>query len=83
MLWSILYGKIFFVVENLIFADDCSLLASGLGLDPTETVEIIIRDLLRISNWANKWKINFPSNFSSRKIDFPLFPSKNHFLTKN
>ena len=41
----------------MIFADDCSLLASG--LDPTETVEIINRDLLRISNWANKWKINF------------------------
>ena len=43
--------------EILIFADDCSLLASG--LDPTETVEIINRDLLRISNWAKRWKINF------------------------
>ena len=43
--------------EILIFADDCSLLASG--LDPAETAEIINRDLVKISNWAKKWKINF------------------------
>ena len=43
--------------EILIFADDCSLLASG--LDPAETAEIITRDLVKISNWAKKWKINF------------------------
>ena len=33
--------------EILIFADDCSLLASG--LDPAETAEIINRDLVKIS----------------------------------
>ena len=43
--------------EILIFADDCSLLASG--LDPSETAEILNRDLVKISNWAKKWKINF------------------------
>lgn len=43
--------------EILIFADDCSLLASG--TDPNETAEILNRDLIKISNWKNKWKINF------------------------
>ena len=43
--------------EILIFADDCSLLASG--NDPNETAEILNRDLIKISNWAQKWKINF------------------------
>ena len=38
--------------EILIFADDCSLLASG--TDPNETAEILNRDLINISNWANK-----------------------------
>ena len=50
------------IVEGLeseisIFADDCSFLASG--TDPNETAEILNRDLIKISNWANKWKINF------------------------
>ena len=43
--------------EILIFADDCSLLASG--TDPNETAKILNRDLIKISNWASKWKINF------------------------
>ena len=43
--------------EILIFADDCSLLASG--KDPTETVEILNRDLNKISLWANRWKVTF------------------------
>ena len=43
--------------EILIFADDTTLLASG--TDPTETTEILNRDLNKISNWAKKWKINF------------------------
>ena len=43
--------------EILIFADDCSLLASG--KDPTETAAQLNRDLLRISAWAEKWKVIF------------------------
>ena len=37
--------------------DDCSLLASG--KDPTETAEILNRDLNKISLWANCWKVIF------------------------
>ena len=41
--------------EILIFADDCSLLASG--TDPTETAEQLNRDLHKILTWAEKWKV--------------------------
>ena len=37
--------------EILIFADDCSLLASG--LDPADPADQLNRDLNRISNWAH------------------------------
>ena len=43
--------------EILLFADDCSLLA--MGNDPNETAEILNRDLIKISNWANMWKVKF------------------------
>ena len=43
--------------EILLFADDCSLLASG--FDPNETVEKLNRDLVKISCWAKKWKVSF------------------------
>ena len=43
--------------EILVFADDCSLLASG--LDPAETVEQLNRDLYKISLWAQTWKVTF------------------------
>ena len=52
--------------EILIFADDCSLLASG--KDPTETTEIINRDLNRISLWAKKWKVTFNAEKSKDLI---------------
>ena len=50
------------IVDNLesdilIFADDCSLLASG--LDPAETAEQLNRDLVKISAWADRWKVTF------------------------
>ena len=47
--------------EILIFADDTTLLASG--NDPTETAEILNRDLDRISVWAKKWKVSFNDFF--------------------
>ena len=43
--------------EILIFADDTTLLASG--LDPAETSAQLNRDLDRISEWAAKWKVSF------------------------
>ena len=43
--------------EILIFADDCTLMISD--PDPQKTVEILNRDLGRISTWASKWKIQF------------------------
>ena len=41
--------------DILIFADETSLFASG--HDPTETANILNRDLIKISNWASKWKV--------------------------
>ena len=43
--------------DILVFADDCSLLASG--CDPTQTAEQLNKDLEKISVWANKWKVKF------------------------
>ena len=39
------------------FADDTSLLA--VGEDPNITTGILNRDLQKISNWADKWKVTF------------------------
>ena len=61
-------GPLFFIIyindiskdlesEILIFADDTTLLASG--TDIKVTTEILNRDLIKIYNWASKWKINF------------------------
>ena len=43
--------------DILIFADDTSLMASG--IDPAETVQQLNRDLVKISSWAKKWKVLF------------------------
>ena len=43
--------------EILVFADDCSLLASG--LDPAETAKQLNRDLNKICFWAQTWKVTF------------------------
>ena len=43
--------------EILVFADDTTLLATG--IDPTETSDILNRDLEKISSWANKWQVTF------------------------
>ena len=53
--------------DILIFADDTSLLASG--SDPTETVAMINRDLVKITEWAAKWKITFNPG-KSKDINF-------------
>ena len=43
--------------DILIFADDTSLMASG--PDPAITAAQLNRDLVKISNWATKWKVEF------------------------
>ena len=43
--------------DILIFADDTSLLASG--NDPVETAAMLNRDLIKITDWATKWKVTF------------------------
>ena len=43
--------------DILIFADDTSLFASG--PDPAVTAAQLNRDLVKISEWANKWKVIF------------------------
>ena len=50
------------IIENLesdilIFADDTSLMATG--VDPAETAQQLNRDLEKISFWASKWKVVF------------------------
>ena len=43
--------------DILIFADDTSLMATG--ADPAQTAAQLNRDLIKISLWAEKWKVTF------------------------
>ena len=52
--------------DILIFADDTSLLATGKNTDVTSA--IINRDLIGISEWAQKWKVNFNADKSEEII---------------
>ena len=52
--------------EVMIFADDTSLLATG--KDPFETSAQINRDLVKISAWADKWKVKFNASKSKDMI---------------
>ena len=54
--------------DIMIFADDTTLLASG--DDPTITASQLNNDLLKISNWAQKWKVTF--NPLLAIFDFPV-----------
>ena len=68
--------------DILIFADDTSLMAAG--NDPAETVEILNRDLIKISSWAKKWKVLFNAK-KSKDIIFSkkyLNNSPLYFLMK-
>ena len=73
LLFIIYINDITYNLESniLIFADDTSLLAHG--NDPAETAAILNRDLLKILDWAKKWKVTFNANKSkdiifSRKL---------------
>ena len=52
--------------DILIFADDTSLMSTG--TDPAETALRLNRDLLKISNWADKWKVTFNAKKSKEII---------------
>ena len=52
--------------DTLIFADDTSLLASG--NDPAETADMINRDLIKITEWAQNWKVTFNAEKSKDLI---------------
>ena len=43
--------------ECLLYADDTCLFA--FGKDPFDTIEMLNRDLVKIGNWAEKWKVLF------------------------
>ena len=60
--------------EILVFADDTTLLASG--DDPAITASMLNRDLLKISKWAEKWKVTF----NPKKSKDMIF-SKNILIT--
>ena len=73
--------------EILLFADDCSLLA--MGNDPNETAEILNRDLIKISNWANMWKVKFNASktkdiiFSNKVLNnSPPLVFNDEFITR-
>ena len=73
--------------EILLFADDCSLLA--IGNDPNETAEILNRDLIKISNWANVWKVKFNASktkdiiFSNKVLNnSPPLVFNDEFITR-
>ena len=53
--------------DILIYADDTTLLVTG--RNPTDTAEILNRDLIKINNWASKWKVIFHAE-KSRDILF-------------
>ena len=62
--------------ECLLFADDTCLFFSG--DDPALTAEVLNRDLLKISNWAKKWKVLFNASKSKDLIfsnNKPIFNS--------
>ena len=52
--------------EILIFADDTTLIATGLNEDVTSAQ--ITRDLIKIELWAQKWKVTFNGDKSKEMI---------------
>ena len=59
LLWILYVNDIIEDIESeiLLFADDTCLFASG--QDPSETAEVLNRDLAKITKWAKIWKVCF------------------------
>ena len=62
--------------ECLLFADDTCLFVSG--EDPALTSAVLNRDLIKIGNWATKWKVLFNAG-KSKDVIF----SQNHVLNNS
>ena len=61
--------------DILIFANDTSLFAAG--SDPAETAEKLNRDLIKISDWAERWKVTF----NAKKSKDIIFSNKYQGVT--
>ena len=59
LLWILYANDILEDIESeiLLFADDTCMFVAG--KTPAETAEILNGDLMKISAWAKKWKVNF------------------------
>ena len=74
LLWILYINDIIDLLESeaLLFADDTCLFATG--HDPSETANILNRDLIKIHEWANRWKVTFNPKkskdmiFSAKKV---------------
>ena len=72
LLWILYVNDILEDIESeiLLFADDTCMFVPGKTHE--ETVEILNRDLIKISAWAKKWKVNF----NPKKTKTMLFSTK-------
>ena len=68
LLWILYVNDILENLESeaLLFADDTCLFVRA--NDPTETSKILTRDLQKISEWAQKWKVTFNPGKSKEMI---------------
>ena len=77
LLWILYANDILEDIESeiLLFADDTCMFVPG--KTTAETAEILNRDLIKISAWAEKWKVNFNPGktktmiFSSKDLENP------------
>ena len=68
------------IIDNLestphIFADDTTLIATA--QDTSDTVDILNRDLKKVSHWAKKWKVTF----NAGKTKDLIFSKSTHAFT--
>ena len=77
LLWILYANDILDEIEcNIfLFADDTCMFAEG--KNPDETAEILNRDLIKISAWAQKWKVKFNPD----KTKYMIFSNKDFEAT--
>ena len=75
LLWILYVNDIMEDLESevLLFADDTCLFATA--KDPTLTTDVLNRDLVKINEWAVKWKVTF----NPSKTKDVIFSKKNLF----
>ena len=82
LLWILYANDIIDDIESdiLLFADDTCMFVEG--KNATETAEILNRDLLKISTWAKKWKVNFNSKKTKTMIfQIKTWEIRHHFFS--